>query len=98
MCICLLLLAVLLYCRIRFFSPNCLRLVQDMSGGGGGGQTHLWCCQSHFVWGPLVEVLGCNGLESFDDSGHLVNYKPQNMHNMGPNKCVGASSIFLGML
>ncbi len=38
--------------------------------------------------GPLVQVLGCNGL-GFDDSGHLLNYKLKNMRNMGPNKCVG---------
>ncbi len=44
--------------------------------------------------GPLVEVLGCNGL-GFDDNGHLVNYKPKNMHNMGPNVLGHHPSFFL---
>ncbi len=59
MCTCLLLFAgsTFVLSDSFFFSPDCLRLVQDMScgagagsgGAGGGGQTHLGAANhTHF--------------------------------------------------
>jgi uncharacterized Zn-finger protein len=88
----LLLLAVLLYCRIPFFSLTafglskiCLVVVVAK---------HILVLPITLCLGPLVEVLGCNGL-GFDDNGHLVDYKPKNMRNMGPNVPGHHPSFFL---
>lgn len=57
-----------------FHSPSCRDLKKKIPGGGGGGDYYLSLSGEGGIWGMLLVILQCNGLEWLLNLGNSLTF------------------------